>query len=522
MLKVLIATDFLPESCRNRIFFVTLRQISVHYTSYIMKENIIGREIQIADLEMYMESGRSEFIAIYGRRRIGKTYLVKELFESQLLFRVTGMDNVNTHDQIHNFCHAMNIQFGTNHQAANWIEAFHFLEKEIEKDQNRDVKILFFDELPWFDTRGSNFISALEHFWNDWASYRRDIKLITCGSATTWMLDKVINSRGGLHNRVTHKMLLSPFSLYEVEAYFKSRNFLYEHGEIIDCYMAMGGVAYYLSLFNNNQSVAQNIQRLCFTAGGEMTDEFDKLFQSLFKRADNHIAIVNALKEKGMGMTRLELIEVTKLPNNGNFSRLLNELEQCDFIRSFTPFGKTQKDRMYQLIDPFTLFYFRFMQPKTAYLNNHWIKMQSTPKYQSWAGYAFEIVCLHHINQIVKALGIDGCINIPCSWAYRPTAATIASEEVEEDIRRGAQIDLLIDRSDKAITVCEMKYSNHEYEIDKEYDSHVARRMRIFTKVTKTRKTIIPTYITPYGLYNNMYSRKIPRQVTGDDLFAMA
>ena len=438
-----------------------------------MKENIIGRETQIADLETYMESGRSEFIAIYGRRRVGKTYLVKELFESRLLFRVTGMDNVNTQGQMQNFCHSMNIQFGTNHQAANWIEAFHLLEKEIEKDQDKDVKILFFDELPWFDT-------------------------------------------------LTHKMLLSPFSLYEVEKYFKSRGFLYERGEIIDCYMAIGGVAYYLSLFSNNQSVAQNIQRLCFTAGGEMTDEFDKLFRSLFKKSDNHVAIVTALKEKGMGMTRLELIEATKLPNNGNFSRLLNELEQCEFIRSFTPFGKTQKERMYQLIDPFTLFYFRFMHSKTTHLNNHWIKMQSTPKCQSWAGYAFEIVCLHHINQIVKALGIDGCINIPCSWAYRPSAATIANEEADEDIKRGVQIDLLIDRSDKAITVCEMKYSSHEYEIDKEYDSYVARRMRIFTKVTKTRKTIIPTYITPYGLYNNMYSRKIPRQVTGDDLFAMA
>lgn len=487
-----------------------------------MKENIIGREAQIADLEKYMQSDKSEFIAIYGRRRIGKTYLVKELLEDQWLFRVTGMDKVNTQGQLYNFCYAMNNQFGSNHQAGNWIEAFHLLEKEIEKRHDKVTKILFFDELPWFDTRGSDFISALEHFWNDWASYRRDIKLVACGSATTWMLDKVINSRGGLHNRVTHKMLLSPFSLYEVEAYFKSRGFLYERGEIIDCYMAMGGVAYYLSLFNNEQSVAQNIQRLCFTAGGEMTDEFDRLFRSIFKKADNHIAIVTALKEKGMGMTRLELIGATRLPNNGNFSRLLNELEQCDFIRSFTPFGKAQKDRMYQLFDPFTLFYFRFMHPKATYLDNHWIKMQSTPTYQSWAGYAFEIVCLHHINQIVRALGIDGCINIPCSWAYRPTSAIVNNEEADEDIRHGAQIDLLIDRSDKSITVCEMKYSSHEYEIDRVYDSHTARRMRIFSKITKTRKTVIPTYITPYGLYNNMYARKIQRQVTGDDLFIKA
>ena len=303
------------------------------------------------------------------------------------------------------------------------------------------VKIIFFDELPWFDTRSSHFISALEHFWNDWAFYRNDIKLITCGSATTWMIDNVINSRGGLHNRVTHNILLSPFCLREVENYFKAQGFYYERPEIIECYMAVGGVAYYLSLF---------------------------------KKADNYQAIVTALKDKGKGMTRQELLDATHLPNNGKFTSMLKELEQCDFIRSYNPFGKTKKESMYQLIDPFTLFYFKFMHNKGIFLDNYWIKMQSTSEYDSWCGHAFEIVCLHYINNVVKA---------------------------------------------KSISICEMKYCQGEYEIDKAYDAHLMRRLKIFKKVTKTNKTLIPSFVTPFGLYNNMYARKITRQVTGDDLF---
>ena len=460
-----------------------------------MKENIIGREQEIEKLENYISSRKSEFIAIYGRRRVGKTFLVKELFENRFAFRVTGKDNVTTKEQLTSFSFALNDQLGIETDVTNWPEAFRLLQKALEK-MTDGTKIIFFDELPWFDTYASNFISALEHFWNDWAFYRSDIKLIACGSATTWMLNQVINSRGGLHNRITHNILLSPFKLHEVEEYFKSQGFYYERPEIIECYMAMGGVAYYLSLFENNKSVAQNIQQLCFTRGGELTEEFERLFNSLFKKADNHLAIVTALKNKGKGMTRLDLLDATGLANNGRFSQILKELEQCDFIRSYTPFGKSKKDMMYQLIDPFCLFYFKFMHNKGAFLDNHWVKMQTTAEYESWCGHAFEIVCLHHINEIVKALGIDGSINTPCSWSYRPTTKVLADDEADEDLKHGTQIDLL-----------------------KAYDSHLAHRLKVFKKVTKTTKTLIPTFLTPHGLYNNMYARKINRQVIGNDLF---
>ncbi len=283
--------------------------------------------------------------------------------------------------------------------------------------------------------------------------------------------------------------------------------------------MAVGGVAYYLSLFEREKSVAENIQSLCFTRGGELVDEFQKVFRSLFKKAEKHLAVITALHKKGMGMTRLEIIKEANLTNNGNLTKLLRELEECSFIRSYTPYNKQKKEKIYQLIDPFTLFYLKFMHGDKHFLSNYWQKMQSTNNYSSWCGYAFEIVCLNHLDQIVHALGIDGSINTPCSWTYRPTKEALSDNQVDDDLKHGAQIDLLIDRSDQTITICEMKYSQGEYEISKDYNTLMNRRQRIFKKVTKTRKSITSAFITPNGLLNNTYSRQVIRQVTGDQLF---
>ena len=483
-----------------------------------MESAIIGRKSEIKRLKAYVESDKSEFVAIYGRRRVGKTFLIKELLDNQLSFRMTGRENASLATQLTNFSYAMSDYFDDNSTPKNWTEAFRLLAKHLEQSPN-ETKNIFIDELPWFDTPKSGFVNALEYFWNNWAYYRSDIKLIVCGSATSWMLNKIINARGGLHNRVTHSILVSPFSLKETEMYFKSRGFDYERPEIIDCYMAMGGVAYYLSLFETSKSMAENIEALCFTRGGELIDEFNKLYKSLFKKADNHLAVILALNNVGMGMTRLDIINKTKLPNNGNLTTVLNELEQCEFIRSYNPFGKSKKDTMYQLTDQFSLFHLRFIGGKNNFEKHHWTKQIGTPEYNSWCGYAFETVCLHHINQIVEALGISGTINTPCSWVYRPSKAVLSDNETDDDLKTGAQIDLLIDRNDKTITVCEIKYSETEFTIDKSYDQRVQNRLRTFRKVTGTHKTITTAYITPLGLFNNMYSRRAGKQLTADDLF---
>ena len=483
-----------------------------------MEKSIIGRKTEIGRLKKYIASDRSEFIAVYGRRRVGKTFLIKELLEGQFTFRMTGKENARMADQLLNFSYAMSDFFGEDKMPKDWTEAFRMLSKAIE-EQKEGKKIIFIDELPWLDTQKSKFISALEHFWNNWAYYRSDVKLIVCGSATSWMLNKIINARGGLHNRVTHKILVSPFTLQETEQYFNAGGFDYERTEIIDCYMAVGGVAYYLSLFENDKSVAENINALCFTKGGELNDEFDKLFKSLFRKADNYITVINALSTVGKGMTRNDLVEKTKLTNNGNLTTLLNELEQCEFIRSFVPFKKEKKDKLYQLIDQFSLFHFHFIKGHGSFSKDYWLKMVGTGAYNAWSGYAFETVCLHHIDQIVEGLGISGTVNKPCSWAYRPTKVVKENNDIDDNLKVGGQIDLLIDRNDKTITICEMKYSDGEFVIDKAYDKHVQDRLRRFKDVEKTTKTLQVAYVTPHGLYNNMYARKVKKQITAEHLF---
>ncbi len=484
-----------------------------------MENSIVGRKKEIMELKKYLSSEQSEFIAVYGRRRVGKTFLIKELLEGQFTFRMTGKENARLGEQLLNFSYAMSDFLGDDHVPQNWTEAFRMLSKNIER-LGEGTKIIFIDELPWLDTQKSKFLGALEYFWNNWAYYRKDIKLIVCGSATSWMLNKLINSRGGLHNRVTHKMLISPFCLEEMEQYFQSRGFNYERPEMIDCYMAVGGVAYYLSLFDKDKSVAENINSLCFTNGGELADEFYRLYKSLFKKAENHIAVINALSSARKGMTRLELINKTKLLNNGNFTTLLKELETCEFIRSYYPFGKEKKNKMFQLTDQFSLFYLYFMKDKSNVGKNYWLQKIGTPEYAAWSGYSFETVCLHHIEQIVNALGISGTFYSPCSWSYRPSEAILNDADADEDLKSGGQIDLLIDRNDKTISVCEMKYASGEYEITKAYANHVEQRLRTFRKVTSTKKSFSIVYVTPFGLYNNMYARKVNKQITADDLFS--
>lgn len=484
-----------------------------------MEQNIIGRESEINRLKKYIDSNRSEFIAIYGRRRIGKTFLIKELFEGQFAFRVTGMENTDTRGQLKNFYYALkDVTTVDAPQPKDWEEAFRMLQKYLEQ-LPEGPKVVFIDELSWFDLARSKFMGAFEHFWNNWCNYRHDIKLIVCGSATGWMLKKVINARGGLHNRVTHKILLNPFTLGETERYLQSIGAPYERPEILDCYMAVGGVAYYLSLFDADLSVAQNINQLCFTHGGELTDEFPKLFHSLYKKADRYITVIEALKSKRKGLTREEICAETGLTKNGNLTTLLKELEACEFIRSYVPFKRNKKDKLYQLIDPFSMFHLTFMNDQTHYLKDHWLKVQNSDIYEQWCGYAWEMVCLLHLDQLIHALGIDGSTNVPGCWYYRPTKAVLDDPETDEDMKRKAQIDLLIDRSDKRITVCEMKYHIGEYRIEKQTDDELQKRINTFKTVTKTTKTVVPTYVTPMGIQNNMYSRRVERPVSCMDLF---
>jgi len=473
----------------------------------ITKPKMIGRALEQSLLKEYLETQRSEFIAVYGRRRVGKTFFIRQVIGDRACFVLTGMENAGLQDQLANFFFTLRKFCPAATHPKSWIEAFYELENYLESLPEGE-KIVFIDELPWLDTVRSRFVGALEHFWNDWASARNDIKLIVCGSATSWMIDNIINNRGGLHNRRTHQIYIAPFTLHESEQYFRTYGFAYRQKEIAECHMVMGGVAYYYSLMRLQESVAQNVDRLFFARNGELTQEFENLYRSLYKQAGDHITIVTALATKAKGLTRKQILEQTGLNNNEKFTKTLEELEKCGFIRQYIPFMKTKRDILYQLTDAFTLFHFHFAMENQYQDERFWTNSLNSPRYRAWSGYAFEMLCLNHIVQIKQALGISDVQSRICSW--------ISKREADH---KGAQIDLLIDRADHTVNICEIKFAQSEYEITKSDEESFENKLEMFLRQTKTGKSLMLTLITSFGLKQNCYSSRVQRQVTLADLF---
>lgn len=472
---------------------------------------LTGRNEEKRQLLNLLESDQSEFVAIYGRRRVGKTYLIRETFNRSFAFQHTGILEASLQEQLAEFQHSL-VAYGLRKcpQLPNWHEAFHQLGNLLQKSKE-NKKVVFIDELPWMDTPNSNFIRALDHFWNGWASARKDIIVIVCGSATSWITNKIIMNYGGLHNRLTHQIYLRPFTLLECEQYCKSKKLNYTRKQLLDAYMVLGGIPYYWSFLQKGKSVAQNFDRMFFAENGEMTREFDALYASLFRNPEPHIAVIKALSTKKSGLTRNEILSETKLDDNKTFAKALKELEQCGFIRKYTCLGKISKDAMYQLMDNFTLFYFKFIQENKNDNPHFWSSSLDTSVHNAWAGLAFERVCLQHLPEIKAALGFSAVISSAHSWTFKP--------KPDDTDQTGVQIDLLIDRNDGIINLCEMKYSDDTYSVSKEDDQKLRRRRSVFVRESKTKKPVQITMITTYGLSKGGYSDDISSQVTMEDLF---
>lgn len=473
---------------------------------------IIGRKEEIEELKRVINRGSSEFIAIYGRRRVGKTFLVRQFFNNNFDFYLTGIARATVSEQLSNFNMVLG-QYDTTgiitEPAADWLTAFHNLRKVLteSKTRNGKKKVIFLDELPWLDTPHSRFLNALEYFWNSWASAEPDIILIVCGSAASWMINKLIDNTGGLYNRVTHRIKLNPFTLNECEQYLQQKSSAYNRFQILQLYMVFGGIPFYLQQIDPGKSAAQNIHNLCFKPKGLLYKEFDALYYSLFTNADKHIAVIEALNTKAKGLTREELLKGANLSNGGGATRILKELEESDFIRKSRAYGRKGRDSLYQLCDFYSLFYLRFIKSKTIADDYNWLDNIDDPRQRTWAGYAFEQVCLAHIPQIKKALGISAVQTLSSPWTARGT------------YEKGAQIDLTIDRRDGVINLCEMKYSIKPFIIDKEYDAVLRNKAGIFREETKTRKAIFLTMITTFGLEWNMYAGNVQNDITMDALF---
>jgi uncharacterized protein len=461
-------------------------------------KKIIGRKEEIETLKRLKNSDKSEFVAVYGRRRVGKTFLVKNVFEKPFHFQLTGTANVPLRIQLSNF-HTALVKVDPKGTPANppknWFEAFNCLGNFLESlPENK--KIIFLDELPWLDAPQSYFVSALEYFWNSWASNRNDVLLIVCGSAAAWMLNEVIHNHGGLHNRVTERIPIQPFTLAETEAFLQEKGGVYSRREIAELYMAVGGIPFYLENIQVQQSIAQNIDRLFFYPRGVLRTEYDDLFRSLFRKPDRHIAIVEALVQKAKGLTQKDILTATKLPMGGSFTKVLNELEQSGFIKRYLPFGKNKRDAIYQLIDPYTLFYLNFVRDSKAEGQGIWLAQSASPRWYAWSGYAFEYLCRYHIDQLKKALGIGGVYTEVSAWRSQKS-------------KDGAQIDLIIDRNDRVINLCEIKFSIEPFVITKADADNLQNKLSVFRTETSTKKTLFLTLIAANGLQPNEYSRRL-------------
>ena len=467
---------------------------------------MIGREKEKQLLENKYISLKSEFVAIYGRRRVGKTYLIRSVFKDRMHFQFTGLANSSTSKQLINIELTLKDQYPqlVKEKINNWLEAFQLF-KEIILQSKEEKKVLFIDELPWLDTRKSEFIQALEHFWNGWASNRTDILLIVCGSSASWMINKLINNKGGLHNRITAKLKIEPFKLKECKAYIENKQIVLSDYHLIELYMVLGGIPYYWDAVEQGKSTFQLVQSICFENNGILKSEFNTVFKSLFTHGEKHEIIIESIALKNKGLTREEIIKNTKLPNGGSLTRMLKELEESGFIRSYAPLGKKTKNTLYQLIDFYSGFYLKFIKPNQKQEVN-WLSKIDNPEYQSWTGYAFEQVCLYHTLEIKKALGIQGVDSKQYSWKSTTTT-------------EGAQIDLLIDRNDKTINLCEIKFASSEFIIEKKYDLNLRNKINAFKLETKTKKSIHLTMITPYGIANNQYSGLVQNSLTMNCLF---
>ena len=470
---------------------------------------LIGRIKEKEILLSLLESEQSEFVAVYGRRRVGKTYLVRETFNYKFAFQHTGQLDTPMSEQLSEFRESL-YAVGMKKCAMprTWSAAFRLLQNHLETCP-KGKKVIFIDELPWMDTPRSNFIRALDHFWNGWATMRKDIVLIVCGSATSWIIDHIVMNYGGLHNRLTRQIHLQPFNLHECELFCKDRKLGFTRRQILEAYMIMGGIPYYWSFLQRNLSLALNIDKMFFAESGDLVHEYDALYASLFRNPRVHIAIINTLATKKAGMTREEILSGTQIANTGQFNAALKELEQCSFIRRYTFLGKKTKDSVYQLMDNFTLFYFKFIKENVNGDQHFWTSQLSTSVHDSWAGLAFERVCLQHLEQIKKALGFSAVISTAHSWIYK----------AKDMYDKGVQIDLLIDRNDDVINLCEMKYAKDQYVIDSNEDMRLRRRVATFQRQSGSKKAIHLTMITTYGVQHGGYADDIQSEVTMDDLF---
>lgn len=475
--------------------------------------SIIGREPEKARLDKIMSSRQPEFLALYGRRRVGKTFLIRQHLKDSIVFDLSGSKEGSKSRQISNFFEEYLVRTQARLETkmpADWHECFKYLARYLAQLPPTEGKyVVFLDEMPWLDTPRSGFVSALEFFWNQHLSRMDQVVLVACGSASSWIRKNLINARGGLYNRVTQRIKLMPFNLHETELFLQSMGLQMPKYQILEIYMAMGGIPFYLKEIEKGKSVPQLIDDICFSRQGLLSEEYGQLYYSLFKNAELHIAIIEALAKRPQGLTRTDIAQATKM-NESQLSRTLEELEECDFICRYPPFLNLKKEGIFKLTDLYSLFFLKFIQPNQGAAKQVWEQLSKTPAYITWSGYAFENICLQHIDQIKAALGISGVFTQQSSWKFKGN-----------DVLPGAQVDMVIDRADQIIHLCEAKFTKDHYALTQEYADKLRLRKSIFKQATKTKKAIFTTLLTTYpAIKNKHYLEDVDNEIPMERLFA--
>ncbi|MFY0674986.1 MAG: AAA family ATPase [Bacteroidia bacterium] len=459
---------------------------------------MIGRREEITILTKFLKTKGGYLTAMVGRRRVGKTYMVRQVLKENLVFEFTGTQYANKANQLQKFSQKLQEHQKLKYELKppkDWAEAFVQLKLYLEGIRKSKKKpVVFFDELPWIDSRRSGFLQEFSYWWNDWAS-KQNILVVICGSAASWMIKKVINNKGGLHNRVHRTINLKPFSLKETHEFLLSKNLKFNYYQTTLLYMALGGVPFYLEQLETGETATQAINRLCFSKNGALANEFGNLYAALYEHPENHIAIIKALKKKWKGLTRQEIIQSTGISNGGGLTKVLDELTASSFIIEILPFGKKKKDTLYRLADEFSLFYIQFMDGKNRKGQDQWMKTFASQAYKTWCGYAFENICIKHENAIKKSLGISGIKTEVSSFA--------GTRDSEGD---GLQIDMLIDRADMAINLCEIKFYADEWKLSAKDANLLRKRRERFRQLTGTKKMLINTVISSYGVMANEHA----------------
>ena len=475
---------------------------------------MIGRKQEVKELNRLYNRNKAELVAIYGRRRVGKTYLVDETFEGKITFRHAGLSPADENSkgllrlQLDHFYNSLNVQgMEKCEKPKNWLDAFVLLEKFLQNRDDGSRQVVFLDELPWLDTPKSGFIRAFEAFWNTWGCHRKNLMVIVCGSANSWIQDKLLNNHGGLYNRVTYEIKLSPFNLKECEELYKSNNVNMSRYDIAQSYMIFGGIPYYMGYVNPEMSLAQNVDKLFFGKNAVLRDEYNRLFASVFVNPDMVKNIVQLLYTRNAGFTRKEIVEKLEITDGGRLSSNLNALISSDFIMKYVPFGYGKREEHYKLVDPFCIFYLHFIWKQKKISEKFWQQNTTSAPVSIWRGFAFENVCFNHIEQIKRSLGISGVITETSAWSKK------------EDDTEGAQIDLLICRNDNVINMCEIKYYSGEFRVTKSYYEKILRRQAILAERISPKFAIHSTLITTFGLNYNEYSSAFSNVIVLDDLF---